>query len=44
MMEYHEDITSYFGREFLVVWECARVTMFSKKKYEKFYISWALIK
>ena len=44
MMECHADITSYVGREFLVVWECACVTMFSKKQYEKFYISWALVK
>lgn len=44
MMAYHAGITSYFGRELLVVWECACVTMFSKKQYEKIYISWALIK
>lgn len=44
MMEYHADITNYAGRELLVVCECACVTMFNEKQYEKSYIPWVVIK
>lgn len=36
MMAYHAGITSYFGRELLVVWECACVTMFSQSNMKTF--------
>lgn len=44
MKEYHADITNYVGGEPLVVCECACVTMFNEKQYEKSYIPWAVIK
>ena len=44
MKEDHADITNYVGREPLVVCECACVTMFNEKQYEKCYIPWAVIK